>query len=288
MVNYNAGVHLAPCVRSALGAGATKVVVVDNRSTDGSLDTIGGMGDVGEVLVYRSEVNRGFAAACNVGTQECESEYILFLNPDCILDPDSLTHMVLALANDNEAGAAGGYLCNSDGSEQPGGRRVFPTPRRAFIRAFGLSGKGKQGRFFSDFLLHREPLPSGPVAVEAISGACFLVKRRALTDVGNWDEGYFLHCEDLDLCMRFRERKWKVLFVPNARVTHAWGVCGRTRPLFVEWHKHRGMIRFYRKFFRTQYPAILWPMVVLGVWIRFVFAGAIAIVAWGKSKVHNR
>jgi GT2 family glycosyltransferase len=123
---------------------------------------------------------------------------------------------------------------------------------------------------FSDFLLHKEPLPNEPVAVEAISGACMLVKREAMDDVGLWDEGYFLHCEDLDWCMRFKQRGWKVMFVPDAKITHTLGACSHSRPFFVEWHKHRGMLRFYRKFFRHQYPGLLWVFVITGVWLRFV------------------
>ena len=96
-----------------------------------------------------------------------------------------------------------------------------------------------------------------------------LVKRKAMEDVGPWDENYFLHCEDLDWCMRFRQKGWKVMFVPSARVTHAQGVCGRSRPVFVQWHKHKGMMRFYRKFFRHQYPSVLMGLVMIGVWLRF-------------------
>lgn len=115
----------------------------------------------------------------------------------------------------------------------------------------------------------RWPLPTRPTNVEAISGACMLVKREALDSVGGWDEGYFLHCEDLDLCMRFRHEGWKVCFVPQAKIFHAWGACSRSRPLFVEWHKHRGMIRFYGKFFRDDYPKVLSWCICAGVWLRF-------------------
>jgi GT2 family glycosyltransferase len=69
--------------------------------------------------------------------------------------------------------------------------------------------------------------------------------------------------------MRFRQKGWKILFVPSARVMHAQGVCSRNRPIFVEWHKHRGMMRFYRKHFRHQYPGVLMGLVATGVWLRF-------------------
>jgi hypothetical protein len=96
-----------------------------------------------------------------------------------------------------------------------------------------------------------------------------MVRRDVMEDVGEWDEGYFLHCEDLDWCMRFRHKGWKILFVPKAKITHAAGVCSKDRKLFVEWHKHKGLIRFYRKFFKQHYPGALIGLVVTGVWLRF-------------------
>ena len=224
--------------------------------------------------------NLGFAAGCNIGTRAAVESCILFLNPDCTLDRGAVSCMVEALETDAGVGMAGGLLTHPDGTEQPGGRRVVPTPWRSFIRAFGLSKLGSRyPKYFSDFLLHREPLPDAPVEVEAISGACMMVKRQALTDVGPLDEGYFLHCEDLDWCMRFRQKGWKVMFVPGARVVHVLGGCSVSRPIFVEWHKHKGMIRFYRKFFRNRYPGILFWFVRFSVWLRF---SAMAIYYSGK------
>ncbi len=269
IVNYNAGKLLSESVLSAWGAGASRVIVVDNASRDDSLDTLMQV-QGGELHLVRNSSNLGFSAACNIGAQHTSTPYVLFLNPDCVLAADALQGMIQALVGYPRSGMVGGFLCNPDGTEQPGGRRVFPTPKRAFLRAFGLSRLSKfLPTSFSDFLLHEQPLPREPVVVEAISGACMLVRREAIEVVGLWDEGYFLHCEDLDWCMRFRQAGWDVLYVPSARVSHQFGACSRSRPYFVEWHKHRGMLRFYQKFFRQQYPGVLWGSVVIGVWIRF-------------------
>jgi GT2 family glycosyltransferase len=269
-VNYNAGKLLAESVRSALMEGARHVFVVDNDSADESLTYLETSISDERIRIIRNGNNLGFAAACNIGTRVSAADTLLFLNPDSVLAPGALRRMIEVLESNPSIGMVGGLLCNPDGSEQPGGRRIFPTPRRAFIRAFGLSHLSKwYPSLFSDFLLHREPLPLAPTPVEAISGACMLVNREALEDVGLWDDGYFLHCEDLDWCMRFRLNNWLVMFVPDARVIHVLGGCSRRRPLFVEWHKHRGMLRFYRKFFEKQYPTPLWWLVVLSVWLRF-------------------
>ncbi|MDP3330447.1 MAG: glycosyltransferase family 2 protein [Methylococcaceae bacterium] len=270
IVNYNAGKLLSECVFSVFMAGVTSAIVVDNGSEDGSLERLERDVRNEQLSIIRNDKNLGFAAGCNIGARASSSGTILFLNPDSVLATDALAQMLSVLQSSPDVGMVGGLLCNPDGSEQPGGRRVFPTPKRAFMRAFGLSRLSKfLPEFFSDFLMHKEPLPTKPIEVEAISGACMLVKREAMDDVGLWDDDYFLHCEDLDWCMRFKLKAWKVMFVPGAKVTHAWGACSRSRPIFVEWHKHKGMMRFYRKFFKHQYPGVLMCLVAAGIWLRF-------------------
>ena len=268
IVNYNAGEFLRSCVDSLLNCPLeTEVIVVDNASTDHSLDALAGLPNV---QIIKNATNVGFATACNVGIRVASAPFLLFLNPDCFFKPDTLIRLLEAMRFDERVGMVGGLLVNPDGTEQAGGRRAIPTPWRSFVRAFGLARfADRWPRLFFDFHLHKQPLPNHNIEVEAISGACMMVRREAIQDVGEWDERYFLHCEDLDWCMRFRQKGWKILFVPSARVTHALGVSSRSRPIFVEWHKHMGMIRFYRKFFRRQYPGVLMGLVALGVWLRF-------------------
>jgi GT2 family glycosyltransferase len=269
-VNYNAGHFLVECVRSALPQ-ANEVLVVDNASTDSSLDLcLQHFPNEPKLKIIRNATNLGFATACNIGAEHANHDFMFFLNPDCNLDSSAVSEMVHALESEDSVGMVGGLLINMDGSEQGGGRRAIPTPWRSFVRAFGLSRfANRWPKLFFDYYLHKQPLPDRPIEVEALSGACMLVKREAIADVGLWDEGFFLHCEDLDWCMRFRQNGWKVLFVPSARVTHALGACSRSRPMFVEWHKHQGMMRFYHKFFRHQYPGVLMGLVTVGVWLRF-------------------
>lgn len=267
IVNYNAGNLLRGCIDSLLQCPLEiEIIVVDNASIDGSLETLEGL----PVQIIRNESNAGFAAACNAGVNAASAPFLLFLNPDTYFSPGALCGLLDALRSDQQAGMAGGLLVNPDGTEQGGGRRAIPTPWRSFVRAFGLVRfSNRWPRLFYDFHLHKQPLPEGNIEVEAISGACMMVSREAIQDVGTWDERYFLHCEDLDWCMRFRQKNWKILFVPSARIYHALGACSRKRRMFVEWHKHRGMMIFYRKFFRHQYPAGLMALVATGVWIRF-------------------
>ena len=270
IVSYNTGSYLVECIRTALPQ-AHEIIVVDNASSDSSIDLCTRhFHDEPKLKIIRNDTNRGFAVACNIGAMRAKGDFLFFLNPDCSLDSTVVSKLLQVLQTNETAGMAGGLLVNPDGSEQGGGRRAVPTPWRSFVRAFGLSHfANRWPKLFFDFHLHKQPLPEQPIKVEAISGACMLVKRTAIEDVGLWDEGYFLHCEDLDWCMRFRQKGWKILFVPAARVTHALGISSQNRPLFVTWHKHKGMIRFYRKFFMHQYPGFLMWLVIIGVWLRF-------------------
>jgi GT2 family glycosyltransferase len=272
IVNYNAGPILTEAVRTILPCPAVReVIVVDNQSHDQSIELLeAAFRDENRLRIIRSPTNLGFAGGCNIASKYFTSPYQLFINPDCLVDPLSIGTMIGTLELNPQVGMAGPLLVNTDGSEQAGGRRGVPTPWRSFVRAFGLSHfSDRYPRLFSDFLMHKDPLPDHPIEVEAISGACMVVRNSAMRQVGPLDEDYFMHCEDLDWCMRFRQHGWRILFVPEARVVHYLGTCSRSRPIFVEWHKHKGMMRFYRKFFRHQYPGLLMWLVAVGVWLRF-------------------
>jgi len=272
IVNYNAGEILLECIASVRQQ-AGQIIVVDNASTDNSIAAL--QNAYPAIRIICNERNLGFAAACNLGAKVAGGDHVLFLNPDCILETNTIQILLKAVHSADDVGMVGGLLTDPEGTEQSGGRRAVPTPWRSFVRAFGFNVLSNlHPRLFSDFALHKQPLPDHPVVVEAISGACMLVRREALENVGLLDEGYFMHCEDLDWCMRFHQNNWEILFVPDARMIHHKGHCSKSRPIFVEWNKHKGMIRFYRKFFRHQYPGLLMGLVVVGVWLRFAAIAA--------------
>ncbi|NOQ77596.1 MAG: glycosyltransferase [Methylococcaceae bacterium] len=271
IVNYNSGQYLQACIKTVVEQ-VDEIIIVDNDSTDNSISMIKELlKEHPSIHLIMNELNLGFATACNIGLNKSKGDSVAFLNPDCIFTPTAIPILETALRVDASIGMVGGLLMNPDGSEQHGGRRAMPTPWRSFVNAFGLTRFSKRWpKLFADFNLHHDELPETAIEVEAISGACMLVKREAIESVGQWDEDYFLHCEDLDLCMSFVQKGWKVMFVPEAKISHVQGVCGRSRPVFVEWHKHQGMIHFYKKFFRYQYPGVLMWLVVASVWVRFL------------------
>lgn len=269
VVNYNAGDLLRGCVSSVLPC-VSQVVVVDNASSDHSVRALQGLPGAERLHIIHAGRNLGFAAACNLGIAAAQGDRLLFLNPDCLVEPTTVSRLLEVLESSSTYGMAGGLLLNPDHTEQRGGRRKLPTPWSALLRFSGLTFLARRWpRWFPVFDLNESPLPPAPEPVEAISGACMLVKSQALQAVGGWDEGYFLHCEDLDWCKRFSLGGWRIVFVPDARVVHAQGACSRSRPMFVEWHKHKGMLRYYRKFTHGWRYWLLVGPVVVGVFAHF-------------------
>jgi GT2 family glycosyltransferase len=285
IVNFNAGLRLVSCVTSVLNApGPAEVIVVDNDSSDDSIARlISAHGSRKELRIIRNTANLGFARACNMGTRQASGDYLFYLNPDCIIEDQTIPALVSALEWHADAGMAGGRLLNEDGTEQAGGRRQMPTPWRAFVRLSGLYRfKDHYPAIFADFLQHQEEAPDEPMEVEAVSGACMMVPRNIVNEVGGFDEAYFLHVEDLDWCMRIRRKGRKILFVPFARVFHSKGGCSHRRPVFVEWHKHLGLMRFYRQYFGRQHGGVWLPVIAAGVWSHFLLA---AVTRFVKSKI---
>ncbi len=280
IVNFNGGPLLAEAVRSVLASSvAVDILVADNGSTDGSLELLRRLvGSDARLRIIENRRNLGFARACNLLLAQARGDYLLVLNPDALIQPDTVEHMVKALQVHPEAGMAGCLIRNPDGSEQAGCRRLVPTPGRSLVRVLHLHRLFPHQPRFGDFVLTREPLPSGPVPVEAISGAFMLVRRKVIERVGAFDDAYFMHCEDLDWCMRVRQAGWHILFVPEVEIVHYKGTCSQGRPVRVLWHMHKGMMRFYRKFFRHQYPLPLLALVAVAVWTRFGLLAARALM----------
>ena len=272
IVNFNAGdalgANLHTLRRNWPQGVEAEIIIVDNASTDTSLAVIGLDEPGPPITVVRNDSNRGFAAACNQGIAASRGECLLFLNPDVTVEASMMLKVAAALDADTRAGMAGCRLLNPDGSEQRGARRRIPDPRSALAHLTGLGRLSP--RRFTDFNQADEPLPEGPVDVEAISGAFMMVKREAMARVGLWDEGYFLHGEDLDWCLRFTQAGYRILFVPDAIAVHDRGTCSRSRPLRVEWHKHRGMWRFFRKHQAADEPVWVRMTVWCGITAHFL------------------
>lgn len=272
IVNFNAGPLLSANITRLAQIARQEpltAVIVDNGSTDDSLAAVQRLENMSPLTIHIIEnlENRGFATAFNQGIRAIDSQYVLCLNPDCLLELDTLRLTREALERNEQAGMAGALILNPDGSEQRGCRRELPDIMNS---ALYLSGLAKVfPKRYRRLNFTGEALPACPTEVPAISGAFMLVRREAITHVGLMDEAYFLHGEDLDWCRRFRDAGYKILFVPHARLTHHQGTCGRAIPIHVEWHKHRGMWRYYRKFQAAQAGRLLNAAVASGIAVHF-------------------
>ncbi len=264
IVNYNAGRWLNDCVAALLQSSlAVRIRVADNASEDSSLDALLELEAGGRIVIERNSSNLGFGVACNRALTAASERFFLLLNPDCLVEADTVARLTEALDADPAAGLAGALIVDADGREQRASRRRAPTLKRTLCTFLGLERLGLEG------VNVRAPLPVGPCEVEAVSGALLLVRADCFRAVGGFDESFFLHCEDLDLFARARRAGWKVLFVPSARARHAKGVSQRGRRLSAERHKHAGMVRYFRRHLApSAAPPVrwLWPALV---WTRF-------------------
>lgn len=256
IVNYNSGPWLARSIAQLLpdGASEPQIVVVDNGSADTSLDRI----DT-RVRLDRAGRNLGFAGGINRAAAQCQRELLLLLNPDCLITPAALVRLVAELDAHPEAGLVSGRVVGEDGREQRASRRRLPRPRRIVGEILPISSNGIN--------MIRTPAPNESVEVEAVSGACMLVRAEALRAVGGLDEGYPLHFEDLDLFARLGEAGWTLRWVPEVEPVHAGGKSSASRPLGVEIDKHRGLWRYLSRHCRDQWPAWqrpLWGLALLG------------------------
>ncbi len=251
------------CVRRLLNTSlALEVILVDNGSNDGMPQAIGRayQGDPRLTVVY-NRANLGFGPAMNIGATKARGVALLLLNPDCLVLEDDLSHLLDILKRNPKAGLIGAVVCDEEGRPDPASWRRDPLLRRAVNTMFGRSGEGVN---------IREEIPEEVIAVEAVSGALMLMPRTVFNRVGGFDEDYFLHCEDLDLCRRVRDMGYQVLLAGDVRVTHLKGTSSNHRPVFVSRSKHRGMWRWFRKHDPAGRNPLVAGVVWVGIWTHYL------------------
>ncbi len=240
IVNYNSGFWLARCLLSLSKTPLEQIIVVDNGSVDNSLDCLSSSVRENLELIQNPD-NPGYATACNQGLENIDSEFVLFLNPDCELLDNATQSLCGALLATPEAVLAGPWVIDFQGFVQRATLRRLPTLRNSineFLRPGTDAGVD----------LSQMAKPEGIQLAEAVTGACLLARTSMLRELNGFDVNYRLHCEDLDLMRRAADAGYSVLLVPDALVIHQQGVSSSHRPFWVEWQKHRGMWRYYRKF----------------------------------------
>jgi GT2 family glycosyltransferase len=226
IVSFNARDDLARCLnslRAAPPALAHEIVVVDNGSSDGSVEAASA---VAGVRLIALPVNRGFSAANNAGIRASRGELVLLLNSDTIVPPGAIDGLVAALRRTPDAAAAGPRLVDADGEpELSFGDMVAPLAEWRQKRLLAAAARGDRGARAT--IAARTSVARFP---DWVSGACLLVRRADADAVGLLDERYFMYLEDVDFCAALRARGRRILFVPEVTVTHLRGRSRQAAP----------------------------------------------------------
>ncbi|MCK5739343.1 glycosyltransferase [bacterium] len=227
IVSYNVKYFLEQAltsVQKAITDLSAEVFVVDNASQDDSITMV--RDQFPAVHLVANTTNQGFGAANNQAVAEAKGDFIVFLNPDTIVQEDTFSTMLRFFETRPDAGMAGCKILNPDGTLQLACRRSFPTPWVAFTKVSGLSRFFPKSRLFGRYNLTFLN-PDECHEVEAISGSFMVARSQALAEVGGFDETWFMYGEDLDLCYRFREKGWKIFYVPDTKIIHFKGESSR-------------------------------------------------------------
>jgi N-acetylglucosaminyl-diphospho-decaprenol L-rhamnosyltransferase len=226
VVSYNSRETLRDCVGSLAGTPGVRVTVVDNGSTDGSLESLAGL----PVHTIVSGRNGGFGFGCNIGWRAGRAPYVLFLNPDARLEPAALATLGAVLDRDAGVGIVGPRILDADGSLVPSQRR-YQRVGSTWAQALFLHRVIRRARWANEII--KDPGRYGdPADAEWLSGACLLMRRTVLDALGGFDEDFFLYCEDMDLCARARAAGARVRYEPGAVVHHEGGHSAPRTSLF--------------------------------------------------------
>lgn len=281
MVSYQTGPVLIDSLRAALEQEAVDaVILVDNGNTAETRRAVDALAETDKRLrIIRGHGNVGFARGCNLGAKAATGTHVLLLNPDCMLRPGVVQRGLQVLADNPSAGALTVRIENTDGTEQRGGRRNLMTPWTCLVEQFRLDRLMPNHPHFQRLNLNEtEPL-TDITPVECISGAFMLIPRAVYDRVDGMDEDYFLHVEDVDLCLRIQEAGGAILYVPDAAVTHVKGT-SRVFPLVVEWHKSVSVAKYFRKHFRPQYPDLALRLISMAIFLRLAVRAVPLTLNW--------
>jgi N-acetylglucosaminyl-diphospho-decaprenol L-rhamnosyltransferase len=207
-----------------LGGMAAEVFVVDNGSGDDSVAAV--RAAFPAVVVIEVGRNAGFGAANNLAIARATGEFVLLLNTDAFVRPGAVAALVGYLRDHPRTAVVGPRLLNADGSLQRSCYK-FPSPARAFCEHALLTAAFPNNRLLGDY---RAWPHDAEREVEFVIGACMLVRRSAIEQVGGFDERFFMYSEETDWCRRFRDAGWAVAFTPAAEVVHLNGGSGRRQP----------------------------------------------------------
>lgn len=246
VTHHNAGT-IQSCLNHVLRAVMPQqVMVVDNASADETIAKTQGT----SVGVLCNQQNVGFSVACNQGARALKSvmphvSHWLFLNPDCFLPEHGIDRWLNVAKAHTQSVVLGCRHVDDQGVFHPSSHRRHPNFGRSLARLLGQQQHSMEVAVDSSQAVQ---------VVEAISGAAMFVSADLFDQLSGFDEGYRLHCEDLDLCRRAEQQGAFIAVVNDIIATHWQGTSSRHRPYWVMWQKHRGMMRYTQKFSQASWP----------------------------------
>jgi len=264
IANWNAKDLLIACLSSLPSATdglRTKTVVVDNASTDGSVDAVARMFSDVEIIANRN--NLGFSRANNLALLKyrSHSRYLLLLNPDTLVSPDTFKKMISFMDAHPDAGIAGCKIVTPQGTLDWACKRGFLTPSLLFYKALGLDKRFPKSRRFGRY--HLTYLNENEIhEVDSVVGAFMMIRKECLESVGVLDDAYFMYGEDIDFCFKTKEKRWKIFYVPTTTIIHYKGQSTQKRSYRMIYHWYAAIGKFYRKRIAPQYSlgtnALVW------------------------------
>lgn len=272
IVNYNTRELTLDALRSVYRSQTNytfEVILIDNHSTDGSVEAI--KEEFPQVTIIENQENVGFAKANNQGIRRAAGRYILLLNSDTIIQPDTLEIMLRFMDQHPNIGASGCKVVLPDGSLDKACRRGFPTPSASFYYAFGLAKLFPHVPKFNQYQLSYLD-PDDDYPVDCLVGAFMLVRREVIDHVGMLDEDFFMYGEDVDWCYRIKKAGWEIYYYPKTSIIHYKGAGKKRKSRKVVYEFHRAMILFHRKHYQKSYSWLVNGLVYAGVGLKFLLA----------------
>jgi len=271
IVNYNSTEQLLWCLKSLFDSSnglLLRVQVHDNASRKDDVDRL--KEAFPQILLIKNKRNLGFAKAVNNGLKQGSAPYILILNPDTLVQPDLISASMGYMADHPEVGILGPRVVDPDGTVQ-GSARAFPNLLTAiFGRKSILSKIFPKNPITRENILTTRSDGISPMEVDWVSGACMLVRREAVNQVGFMDETFFMYWEDADWCRRTWKKGWKVVYFPSSSVIHYVGISSETNIFRSVFEFHRSIFRLFDKHAKAPY-SLLKPIVFWGIIYRFLF-----------------
>lgn len=271
IVNYNVKYFLEVCLHSVLRATNgfdAEVIVVDNNSTDGSMQMVAEKFPT--VIRIENKDNAGFGKANNQGVAIAKGEYILFLNPDTVMPEDFFTKTIGYMDAHPEAGSIGPKLLDGKGQFAPDGKKSFPSLSVAIFKTTGINKVFSKSPYFNKYYaVHIGD--DETAAVDVLSGCCMLVRTSVLPKIGGaFDEDYFMYCEDVDLSYRIQKAGYQNIYFPEATLIHYKGESTRKATLSYVRIFNEALSTFVRKHYSKGNAQLFTIFINIGIVLRAI------------------